>query len=130
METLILLINMELGQLMYGNPTGEYPTKNYQDALILSLLNEMDRVFWNKNQKEWDRFEDPCFVGVVFRPYYWGDDETKAALPNLMFAFSDQEIRWYKHPGRSMSVKFDWSANEWLKWYEDAYQLILANDTK
>ena len=121
---------MELGQLIHGNPTGEFFTTNYQDALILSLLNEIERVFWNRYQKEWERWQDPQLTGVTFRPYYWGDDPEEVALPNLVFAFSPQEIRWYKHPGRSMSVTLDWSPDEWVQWYEAAYQLILANDTE
>ena len=122
---------MELGQFIHGNPVGEYGTQNYQDALVLSLLNEIDRVFWNKYQREWNRHENPNFIGVIFHPYYWGEqDEEGATFPNLKFVFSDQEIRWYKHPGRSMSVTIDWTADEWVQWYENAYQLINANDSK
>jgi hypothetical protein len=120
---------MELGQMIFGNPTGNFGTQNYQDALVLSLLEEIERVFWNRYQEEWNRYDDPKLVGVEFRPYYWGDNEEEAAKPNLKFATSPQEIRWYKHPGRSMSVTIDWTPDEWVKWYEDAYQLILANDT-
>lgn len=121
---------MELGQLIYGNPTGDYGTRNYQDALVLSLLDEIERVYWNKYQAEWNRHDDPKLVGVEFRPYYWGDTEEEAIKPNLKFIFSEQEIRWYKHPGRSMSVTIDWTPDEWVQWYENAYQLINANDER
>lgn len=121
---------LELGQMMHGNPVGNYSTRNYQDALVLSLLQEMDRIFWNKKQEDWNRHDDPEMVGVEFRPYFWGEDEKEAAKPNLKFIFSEQEIRWYKHPGRSMTVTIDWTADEWVQWYENAYQLINANDEK
>lgn len=120
---------MELGQAVFGNPVGNYETERYQDALVLSLLDEIDRVFWNKNQKQWDRHEDPKLTGVVFRPYYWGDNEDEASLCNLCFDFSDQEIRWYKHPGRSMSVTLAWTPDEWVKWYSNALNLIESHDT-
>lgn len=115
---------------MYGNPPGNYETKNYQDALVLSLLDEIERVAWNKHQEEWNRHDDPKLVGVEFRPYYWGDNEEEAAKPNLKFIFSDQEIRWYKHAGRGMTVTIDWTPEQWVQWYENAYQLINANDDR
>lgn len=118
---------MELGQIVFGNPVGKFETYNYQDALILSLISEMETVYWNKNQKEWDRYSDPGFVGITFRPYYWGDNEEEAAKPNLTVAFSEQEIRWYKHPGRSMTVTLDWTPEQWADWYEKSYQLIWSN---
>lgn len=121
---------LELGQLVHGNPTGNYATKNYQDALVLSLLGEIDRIYGNLNQDEWNRCDDPNLVGVEFRPYYWGDDPEEAAKANLKFVFSDQEIRWYKHAGRSMTVTIDWTPDQWVQWYENAYQLILANDER
>ena len=119
-----------LGQIMHGNPPGNYETMNYQDALIESLLGNIDRVFWNRYQKEWDRHEDPKMVGVEFRPYFWGDDEMEASKPNLKFIFSEQEVRWYKHPGRGVTVTLDWTPELWVNWYESAYQLIDANDEK
>lgn len=119
-----------LGQLMYGNPTGRFETKNYQDALIESLLNEIERIHHNLYQEEWNRWGDPKLVGVEFRPYYWGDDPEEAAKPNLKFIFSDQEIRWYKHACRGATVTIDWTADEWVQWYENAYQLINANDER
>lgn len=119
---------LEIGQMIYGNPTGRFETKQYQDALVLSLLDKIEIVYWNKNQIQWERHENPGLVGVEFRPYYWGDDAEEAVKPNLKFIFSEQEIRWYKHPGRSMSVTLDWTPDEWVQWYESAYQLIDAND--
>lgn len=119
-----------LGQIMYGNPVGNYETKNYQDALVLSLLDEIERVHWNKYQEEWNRHNDPKLVGVEFNHYFWGDDEIEAAKPNLKFIFSEQEIRWYKHPGRGMTVTIDWTPEQWVQWYENAYQLINANDER
>ena len=72
----------ELGQIAFGNPTGDYGTEEWQDALLDYLLEEIDRIYWNNNQEEWNR-RDPEFSGVEFRPYYWGDNEKEASKPNF-----------------------------------------------
>jgi ABC-type amino acid transport substrate-binding protein len=42
----------ELGQIVFDNPTGNYGTEEWQDVLIEYLLEEIKRVYWNKNQKD------------------------------------------------------------------------------
>lgn len=118
----------EMGQFVHGNPTGPLGTERYQDALVLALLDEIDRVYWNQQQKEWHRFEDPLIPGLEFRSYYWGDKEEEAVKPNLKFDFSEQEVRWYKHPGRSMSVTIDWTPDEWVQWFHKAMDIIISAD--
>lgn len=121
---------VEIGQAIFGNPTGDYGTEGYQDALVEDILSEIERVYWNKNQIEWNRHDDPMLSGVTFRPYYWGDDEEKEALPNLKFDFSPQEIRWYKYPRRGQSFSLRWSAEQWVEWYNEAMKIIQSNDTR
>lgn len=118
----------ELGQAMFGNPTGWFEIPPFAEALILSFLDEIDRVFWNVNQKEWDRHEDPKIKGLVFRPYYWGGNEEEEEKPNLVFDFSPQEIRWYKHPGRGMSCTNAYSNQEWIDWYDKGMSIIRGAD--
>jgi hypothetical protein len=36
----------------------------------------------------------------ILRPYYWGDDESKADLPNFVYKPEGIEISWYKYPFR------------------------------
>lgn len=116
----------ELGQLAFGAPTGNYGTEEWQDALIEYLLEEIDRVFWNVNQKMWER-EDLEMKGFQFREYCWTDGP-EADLPNLKFDFSPQEIRWYKHPGRGQSCMLKWDEKEWIKWFNEALKVIKKND--
>jgi hypothetical protein len=123
-------IEPELGQMLNGNPTGDYGTEEWQDALMDYLLEEIDRVHWNKYQEQWCRDEDPKLSGVEFRPYYWGDDETEAALPNMKFDGLTQEIRWYKHPGRGQSCSLELTKDEWVDWFNKALIIIRANDNK
>ena len=77
------------------------------------LLDEIGRVFWNVNQREWKLGYDPKIPGVEVRPYYWGDETDKEATkPN--FKFGEAEIRWYKYPGRGMTVNVDWGPEKWV----------------
>lgn len=65
--------NPTLPQMMFGNPTGTYDCPDFVEALIASLFDEIERVYWNKNQQEWDRETDPEFPGITVRPYSWGE---------------------------------------------------------
>lgn len=81
-----------------------------QDLLIQAVLDrirkEMDRLYWNKNQKEMESPFDN--TGQVYsdetfevRAYYWGDDELQHSLPN--FVYKDFKCYWYKHSNRGLS---------------------------
>lgn len=120
----------ELGQIVFGNPTGDYGTTEWQDALVTALLNEIERVYWNKNQIEWQGYEDPELDGLEVRPYYWGDDEAKSELPNLKFGFSEQAIRWYKYPGRGQSCSVEFTPEQWIEWFERGLKEIRSNDVR
>jgi len=63
----------ELGQAVFGNPSGEYKCPEFVDALLNYLCQEISRVYWNVNQKEWDEYENPRIPNIEYRPYYWGD---------------------------------------------------------
>lgn len=121
---------VELGQAVFGNPTGYYGTEDYADALIEALLSETERVFWNVNQRKWDRDEDPKIAGMEYRPYDWSDNPETTALPNLKFEHSDQEIRWYKYPHRGQSCTLDWNEKEWRVWFDKAMEIIRNGDKK
>jgi hypothetical protein len=116
----------ELGQMVFGNPWGEYECPAYVDALVRDLLREIGRVFWNVNQREWDKCEDPTIPGIEFRPYYWGSDEDEAAKPNLKHG--DVEVRWYKHPMRSSSLNVEPDPAVIIPWFESALAAIQAAD--
>lgn len=122
-------MSLELGQMVFGNPTGAYGMPLYADALLESLLSEIERVFWNTKQKEWDRFDDPEIPGVTFHPYYWGDDLEKSSLPNFLSdLFPAQEIRWYKHPGRGTSCTVEYTPAQWVEWYTAVHSQINKAD--
>ena len=118
----------ELGQIVFGNPTGEYGTDDYVDALIDALLNEIERVYWNENQEEWNRADDPKMKGVDFRPYCWNEESEEAEKPNLKFDFSPQEIRWYKYPRRGQNCTIEWDEKEWREWFDEGMKVIRKNE--
>lgn len=49
-------------------------------------------------------------------------------LPNLVYG--DVEIRWYKHPGRGVSVQRAVTADEWAAWLTGALATVRAADVK
>lgn len=117
---------MELGQAIFGNATGKYETERYVDVLIDGLLEEISRVYFNNNQKEWEK-DELNFDGITFRPYYWGEDIKEKSLPNLTFDFSEQEIRWYKYPGRGQTCTLKWDEKKWVEWFNKAMFIIINN---
>jgi hypothetical protein len=139
----------EIGQILgFAAGTGNYGTSGQVDALILDLIHEIERVFANVNQREWNYSwsgEDPRIPGIVFRgfryPKYDFQDEIpedekeeaerdriEAALP--CFEYGGVAIWWYKHPGRSMSSNCRMSAQEWFDWHESAIKCIRAADVR
>jgi len=112
----------ELGQMCFGNPTGSCAVPEFVEALLSHVFGEIGRVYGNVHQQSWRYLSDPGMPGIEVRPYYWGDDPEDAAKPN--FAFSGVEIRWYKHPGRSMSCTRTLTEAEWVSWFDDCLKAI------
>lgn len=119
-----MTVTPELGQLAFGNPWGDHACPQWCDALVREILREIERVFWNRNQRQWDGQEDPGVPGVEYRPYYWGLDEVEAAKPNLKHG--DVEVRWYKHPMRSSSLNVEPRADVMIPWFESAIAALQA----
>lgn len=92
--------DMELGNLMFGNSRGLYhvePRMDYQEAFCM-FLDENGFDFYGYNElTSAGSFETGTFI---LRPYYWGEDEDIAALPNFVYKPTGLEISWYKYPMR------------------------------
>ena len=110
-------MTVELGQALFGNPVGEYDMPEYATALLHTLLHQMEIEFWKREQKNWERYEDPQIPGIVYRPYCWcncGDEHTPECPARLSnFEYDGVEIRWYKYPGRGMTCNKELTPNEW-----------------
>ena len=93
-------------------------TRKYYDndcEIIIAALNrireEMDRLYWNKYQKEMESPFDntgEAFVCSTFmvRAYDWNwDDDDSKSLPN--FKYEDLSVYWYKHSQRGVWAECD-----------------------
>lgn len=101
--------DIEIGNLVFGNSRGEYvvPRGVWQDVFcnFLERNDFSDYGFYNKGDE--DYFENDTFI---IRPYYWGDDEDIADLPNFVYKPTGFFMSWYKYPLRnafaSQDIKF------------------------
>lgn len=118
----------EIGQAVFGNPTGDYYFPEFAEAFLMYIFEEIRRVFWNKNQREWENYEDPKIEGIKVRPYCWGEDEEEAEKPN--FEFNGVAIRWYKYPGRGMSCNKAMNPEQWKKWFDECLGVIRKSEPK
>jgi len=114
----------ELGQMIFGCPYATYEPGPLGEAALRYVLHEIKRVYGNREQMDWDEHTDPGIPGIVFRPYYWGDDETQQTLPN--FESAEVEIRWYKNPWRGVSVAKDMQPTDWDAWLRETLRCVYA----
>ena len=104
------LSDMELGNILFGHSRGVYavePRMSYQDAFVRFLRAigcDADGYSDDGQPTENDTF--------VVRPYYWGEDEAIAELPNFVYKPTRLEIRWYKYPMRDAYSNLDVSIEE------------------
>lgn len=106
------LENIELGNLLFGNSRGAYavvPREDYQELFVDFLEKNGFDMYGHRNDQQEDRFENEVFI---VRPYYWGEDEEIAALPNFVYKPTDLEIKWYKYPMRDAYCNQDVSAED------------------
>ena len=105
--------NMELGNLMFGHSRGEYavePRDEYQEMFCDFLFeNNADAYGFFDRSNGAGHFENDTFI---VRPYYWGEDESIAELPNFLYKPSGLEIRWYKYPMRDAYSNMDISPED------------------
>ena len=119
----------EFGQMLYGNPSGEFAMPDYAEALVIALLNDIGRVYSNVYQASWNWIDEPNIPGIEFHPYWWGDEEDPGALlPN--FAFEGVEIRWYKYAGRGMSCNRELTPDKWASWFSRCLEIIWEVDVE
>ena len=117
--------NMEIGNLIFGNSRGEYhvePRAEYQEAFCNFLKNngfEFDGCYGNKNEFENDTF--------IVRPYYWGENEKLAELPNFVYKPTDLEISWYKYPMRDAYSNQDIDIKQFRKILKDCASSMRTN---
>ena len=101
----------ELGNMIFGNSRGSYPVDRepMQDAFMEAFID----IFDSYGYLEDERYEDGKtgrggYENDVFsiNPYYWGEDDKIATLPNFVYKPEGIEIEWYKY------------------WFRDAYSNV------
>lgn len=110
---------MELGNMLFGNSRGEFPIsdrESWQDTFWEYFTDDFDyHCFYDKYKEDpehtTDRggYENDIFL---INPYYWGEDEEIAILPNFVYKPTGFEIQWYKYPLRDAYMNQNISLND------------------
>lgn len=93
---------MELGNQIFGNARGQYPIieRSQWEDIFFPLLQKAkldDRGYGDYIDDTNTTFNNDVFT---IRPYYWGDDDYIASLPNFVYKPLNFSIEWYKYPFR------------------------------
>jgi len=115
----------ELGQVLFGQPTGSHGTPDWVDSMITGIMAQLERVFWNINQQQY--FREDADIGTVHIRAYRYDDDVDAG-PNFWVEGDPQEIRWYKYPGRGQSCKLEYTWEQWAAWHDKVIAGLRAAD--
>src|ERR1044072_633897 len=100
----------EVGQALFGQPYKAFAVPEIWDAALSFLREELDRVMWNREQREYaspfgntgNSFECPSFK---VEAYCWDDERNQP----FNFKWRGVEISWYKYLGRGMSANIELS---------------------
>ena len=117
-----------------------FEATDFHEALLFSIAREIGRVHHNRYQASWDRWsDDPHIPGIHWRSYRYEcgcpeendfiprhTEDCQAILPN--FRFENISFRWYKNPGRGMSVSSNMSESEWVSWFDRCLAVIRKFD--
>lgn len=91
--------DISFGNLLFGNSRGKYVINRdeWQEPFVDFLYrNGFDMYGY------YERGTERCFENNMFivRPYYWGEDDEIAVLPNFEYKPTGFTISWYKYPLR------------------------------
>lgn len=117
----------ELGQMCFGAPTGAYDMPDYACALLAEVMHEIERVYGNVNQREWNQHDDPGFAGIKYHAYTYNENDEQ---PNFVVDGFTQEVRWYKHYRRGQSCTEPYTADQWVAWFDAAIKAVRAADVR
>ena len=115
--------DIELGNLIFGNSRGNYVINRdeWQDPFCDFMSRTgFDAWGYRKNghdedpdEQEYDfGFENDTFV---LRPYYWGEGDDIAALPNFEYKPTGFTLSWYKYPLRNAFASHNISTERFVE---------------
>lgn len=121
--------NLELGNVMFNpNAIQWYICPNYIIALLESIENELCRIMWNKNHKEYDspfrNTANSFELSDVFRveAYNWNDEIEQEY--NFIYYKKDLKISWYKYLGRDTTINQEINSSEMIEIYNDIMEKL------
>lgn len=123
---------LELGNIMFNtNKNQTYKCERYIVALLDEIDNQLSRVMWNREQKEYDSpFENTAnsFKNDVFevQAYSWDDEVSQP----YNFKCGNIEISWYKYLGRDTTINGHYSPEEIINMFNKCIDSILEMDVK
>ena len=105
---------MEIGNLIFGHSRGNYaiPRDTWQEPFAAFLEQNGFDGYGYKDDTNDAFFENDIFS---IRPYYWGDDDTIAELPDFVYKPNRLTISWYKYPLRDAYSSHDITVEEFKK---------------
>ena len=91
--------DLELGQMLFGNPTQEYPVprEKWMGGPFEILMDAIAEKTGDKNFIYSPDFSNDFFT---IRRHYWGEDEEEMDKPNFEVPSENFSLTWYKYPFR------------------------------
>lgn len=99
---------IEIGNLLFGHSRGNFRVERHPaQELFGEFFEKLGIDHYGHPDKDSPVFQEMTDDHVsidnelfTLRPYYWGEDEEIASLPNFVYKPEEIEIRWYKYPMR------------------------------
>lgn len=124
----------ELGHaIFYSNNVKKYNCEKYLVALLRDIARELERVMWNRTQKEYanpfensgnvDGFKNDIFEVHAFD---WNEDSDQ----QYNFKYKDVEISWYKYLGRDVSINREISPEYAIRMYNNCIKSLYLMDVE
>lgn len=116
----------ELGQAVFGQPAKRYECPMWIEAFLAYIDNELRRIMWNINQKEYEspfsntanEYENDTFH---VQAYCWNEN----IVQRYNFKYKDIEISWYKYCGRGMSINRKITYKEGIDMLNDCVKSLI-----
>ena len=105
--------DLELGQMLFGNPTEEYPVprESWMSGPFQILMDAITEKTGEKDYGYTPHFSNDFFI---IRPYWWGDEEDEeASKPNFEVPSENFSLTWYKYPFRSSYASEKLTPKRW-----------------
>lgn len=124
--------NLELGNIAFNtNKNQNYRCPNYIVALLFYLNKQLERVMFNKNQKE---YESPFmntgnyFENDIFKvqAYSWNDDIEQEY--NFLYKPENIKISWYKYLGRDTTINNLYNPNIIINMFDKCLNSLIESD--